>query len=115
MNNQIRQYGHYQHDLYLSDLKRTISESMFALDCSMPHTEPVNVLKTIETCLGSGNYFETSNCNLKKVNSNKQPTSRLYSILVRMDILHRLIPIFLAVFPRSLIHCLPKRFVYGYK
>jgi hypothetical protein len=115
MNNQIRKYGSYWHFLYFSELKRIFSESMFLLDFSMPHTEPVNVLKTIETYLGLGYYFETSKCNIKKVNSSKQPISRLYPILDRMYLLHRMIPIFLAVFPSSLIHWLIKRFVYGYK
>ena len=104
MNNQIRKYDSYRHDLHLTELKRIFCESIFVLDLSMLHTEPVNALKTIETYLRIGDYFETSNYNLKKVNSSKQPISRLYSILDRMNILHRMTPILLAEFPSSLIH-----------
>jgi hypothetical protein len=111
MNNPIKKYGSYRHDLYLSELKDIFSEHLFVLDCSMLHPEPVNVVKTIETYLTTADYFETSNCTLKKVNYSKQPISRLHSILVTINILQRLIPNFLAVF----IHWLRKRFVYVYK
>jgi len=105
MNNPIKKYGSYQHDLYLTELKPIFSRYIYVLDFSILHPKPV------EKYLRTGDYFETSNCTLKKVNYSKQPISRLHSILVKINILQRLIPNFLAVF----IHWLPKRFVYVYK
>lgn len=108
-------YGSYQHKAYISQIKNLFGEQLLVLDFALLQTEPIKVLKTIESYLQVGAYFNAENSLLDKVNPGNQPISGLYSLLLRLNVLHRLIPIVLAIFPRRVIHWLRKRFVYGIK
>lgn len=111
----IFDYDSYQHELYIGQIKRLFGQQLLVLDFALLQTEPIKVLKIIESYLEVGAYFTAENSLLDKVNSGNQPISKLYSLLLRLNILHRLIPIILAIFPKRMIHWLRKRFVYGIK
>ncbi len=108
-------YGNYQHDAYINQIKNIFGEHLLVLDFALLQTEPIKVLETIESYLQVSAYFTAENSLLDKVNSGNQPISKLYSLLLRLNILHRLIPIMLAILPKGVVHWLRKRFVYGIK
>lgn len=108
-------YATYQQDTYIEEIINIFGGRLLVLDFAMIDAAPIEALNTIEKYLGIRNYFAAGNCDLGKINASQQPISRLYSLLFRLNILHRLIPLMLAVLPKSAIHWLRKRFVYGRK
>lgn len=108
-------YKSYEHERYINELKQIFNGKLLVLDFSLLQAEPIKTLKIIENYLGIRDHFTANNSILEKVNSSTQPISKLYSLLLRLNILHRLIPIALAILPQRVIHWLRKRFVYGAK
>lgn len=106
-------YNLYQHDQYLSEIRRIFGDNLLVLDFCLLQREPINVLKNIEAYLGIRSYFTSDTCSLQKINSSEQGMSRLYALLIRTNVLHRVTPIALRVLPKRLIHWLRRRCVYG--
>lgn len=108
-------YSTYQHDLYLREVKRIFGDKLLVLDYALLQREPITLLKLIEAYLGIRPYFNAETCSLEKINTREQQMSKFYALLIRTNVLDKFIPVALKILPKSLVHWLRRRLVYGDK
>lgn len=103
----------YCHAEYISKISKIFGDKLLVVDFDTLQHSPLDTLKKVERYLGIKPHFEIRNSFLGKINSSKSKISPLYVLLLKIKLLHRLMPLILKILPKSMVHWLRRHFVYG--
>jgi len=106
-------YGCYRQESYLAHLRQMFGDRLLLLDYAMLESNPLWILGRVEQYLGIRPYFTPENALLGKVNSSEASISPWYLLLQKTGLTRWLIPLALALCPKSFVHWLRKKYIYG--